>query len=430
MEKTTTVNEDAVCKRSRIAYAAQCAFDHLISLLITDAFLAKLLTNIGISDSVIGIISSFISFSFLFQLMSISMVPKMKNVKRTVIFFDCFCQILYICLYCVPFMEASVEVKTGLAIVFILLAYASKYLVASILFKWANAYVEPHKRGSFSAVKEMVSLFCGMIFTLVVGFVVDKYEAAGNIKLGFLFLIILLAILNIFNFISLMGIKNGKITYDSKKVSAKETVKNTLGNKNFRHIVVLLSIYAVATHMTSAFMGTFKTKDLMLSVGLVQVINATANGCRMLFSIPLGKYSDKKSYAKGFELALFIAAGAYIANMFTTNSTWWLVIAFSVLYSVSIGGTNANKFNITYSYVKSDYIAQAMAIQNSISGVLGFLASLMGSVILAKIQANGNMFFGISVYAQQVLSAISLVLIIIAIIYDKLVVEKQKVMIQ
>ncbi|MBQ2891199.1 MAG: MFS transporter [Clostridia bacterium] len=430
MEKTTTFNEDAVCKRSRTAYAAQCTFEYLIGLLITDAFLAKLLTNIGISDSVIGIISSFISFSFLFQLMSIGMVSRMKNVKGTVIFFDCFSQLLYICLYCVPFMNASLEVKTGLAIIFILLAYASKYLVAAILFKWANSYVEPDKRGSFSAVKEMVSLFCGMGFSLVVGFIVDKYEAAGNIKYGFMFLIILLAVLNVFNFISLMGIKNGKITDDSNKVSTKETIKNTLGNKNFRHVIVLLSIYAIATHLTSAFMGTFKTKDLMLSVGLVQLINAVANGCRMLFSVPLGKYSDKKSYARGFELALFIAAAGYLANVFTTNATWWLVIVFTVLYSVSVGGTNANKFNITYSYVKSDYIAQAMAIQNSISGVLGFLASLVGSIILSKIQENGNMFLGIPVYAQQVLSAISLILIIMAIIYDKIVVEKQKAMIQ
>ena len=69
-----------------------------------------------------------------------------------------------------------------------------------------------------------------------------------------------------------------------------------------------------------------------------------------------------------------------------------------------------------------------MAIQNCISGVLGFCASLVGSLILSYIQKNGNMLFGISVYGQQVLSAISLIIVIGAIVYDRLVVEKQDIM--
>ena len=54
-------------KVSRTAYIAQSTFDYFISLLVTDAFLAKLLSSMGIADSVIGIISSLISFAFLFQ---------------------------------------------------------------------------------------------------------------------------------------------------------------------------------------------------------------------------------------------------------------------------------------------------------------------------------------------------------------------------
>ena len=97
---------------------------------------------------------------------------------------------------------------------------------------------------------------------------------------------------------------------------------------------------------------------------------------------------------------------------------------------MSVVGTNANKFNIAYSYVKSEYIAQAMVIQTCISGVLGFFATIAGSYILSHIQSNGNSLFGVQIYGQQVLSAISLVIVICVIIYDRLLVEKQDVMIQ
>ena len=427
---TTEEFESVAYKRSRVAYTAQCAFEYLTSLLIADAFLAKLLTNIGMSDSLIGIVSSFIYFSFLFQLLSIWLIDRMKNVKRTVILFDTFSQLLYVCMYCVPFLEVDKSVKSLIAIIAIVIAYLLKYMVSSILFNWANSYVNPDKRGRFSAVKEMISLFCGMVFTLIVGFMMDSFEGAGRIHGAFAVIIVILLVLNGLNFLSLMNIKNKEIVDKGSKAPLKEVLNNTVGNRNFRNVIILLSMWNIACCFTTSFMGTFKTNDLILSVGLIQVVNMVASGMRMVFSIPLGKYSDKKSYAKGIELALFIAAAGFAVNVFTTNKTWWLIIGYSVLYNVSVAGTNANKFNITYSYVKSEYIAQAMAIQNCISGVLGFCATLMGSYVLSHIQNNGNILFGIPVYGQQVLSAISLIIVLCCIVYDRVVVEKQETMLQ
>ena len=93
-------------------------------------------------------------------------------------------------------------------------------------------------------------------------------------------------------------------------------------------------------------------------------------------------------------------------------------------------GVGANLLNVTYSYVNEKYISEAMAIKNSISGICGFLASLAASALLANIQANGNTFLGIQVYGQQVLSAISFAIMVAAVVFTKLVIEKQKTMVQ
>jgi len=432
MQKHISVDEFQTMsyKKSRVAYTAQCTFEYLISLLVTDAFLAKVLIYIGLSDSHIGIVSSFIHFSFLFQLLSIFLVERIKTVKRTVVIFDSLCQVLYICLYCVPFLNCDKNTKIVIAVATIFLAYFFKYLVSSILFKWANSYVEPGTRGRFSAFKEIVSLIFGMIFTLIVGLLVDKYESDGNIKYGFGAIVIILFLLNALNFVSLINIKDKKTEKSGEELSLRAVLKNTIGNKKFRNVIILLSMWNIAICITNSFMGTFKTKDLLLSVGLVQIINTVANGIRMAFSVPLGKYADKKSYARGLELAMIVTSAGFVVNMFTTNNTWWLVVFYTIFYNVGIAGTNANKFNITYSYVKNEYIVHAMAIQNCISGVCGFCATLIGSYILSFIQNKGNILFGISLYGQQVLSLISLMIAIFAIIFDRTVVEKQKVILQ
>ena len=119
--------------------------------------------------------------------------------------------------------------------------------------------------------------------------------------------------------------------------------------------------------------------------------------------------------------------------MFTTPQTKFCIIIYTVLYNICLAGVSGNITNITYSYVDSRYFAEASAIKNSIGGLCGFGASLLGGVILDLVQKNQGVIkgaIGITVYGQQVLSGISLVMLIITIIFTHFVVSRQKVMIQ
>ena len=127
-------------------------------------------------------------------------------------------------------------------------------------------------------------------------------------------------------------------------------------------------------------------------------------------------------------MGLWLCAFSFLLLAFTSRNTWWLIIAYTVCFNVSMAGTGANTNNMTYSYVPIDYFVQAQAIRSSIAGVLGFLASLGAGKILASVQAAGNKVFGLELYGQQLLAVCSLILILIVIMLNKFVVEKQAVM--
>ncbi len=416
-------------KRSRNAYTAQAAFEYFIALLITDVFLAKLLSSIGISDASIGIISSFVSLAFIMQLASIFLLQHKISVKKTVIIFDTLSIFLFAGCYIVPFLPISKSAKTVIVILAIIVAYFLKYIISSIYFKWANSFVEPSHRARYSATKEIISLFSGMIFTLVIGYIVDKFESLGNLNGAFLFLSIGILVLNICNFISLSMIKK-EVQPEKNDLNLKDVLHNTLGVKNFRSVVLLITLHDMAKYFTFGFMGIYKTKELALSVLLVQVINIISNLSRMFISKPIGRYSDNTSFTKGFRLGLVILGIAFFINIFTTPDTWFFVILFTILYNSAQAGTNANSFNIIYSYVNTDYFTQAMAIKNCICGICGFFASIMGGKVLDMVQNNSNMVFGIHIYGQQLLSLISFMLVLIAIIFSKFVLEKKEINIQ
>ncbi|MBE6536036.1 MAG: MFS transporter [Ruminococcaceae bacterium] len=416
-------------KRSRSVYMAQCTFEYMLALLVTDAFLAKLLSHLGLDDTTIGIISSFITLAFVIQIFSLFLYKlKMPSKTVTLIFYP-LSRLLFSSLYIIPFIPIGTAAVKVVVMCFILLAYASKYIVLNVLYKWANTFVEPTKRASYSATKEIISIAAGIVFTASVGYVFDAMEANGNIKHGFIMIAVLAFIISASDVVCLLFIKREESEKtEHRPKHFKDIIKNTLGNKNFRSVVIFTAIYNSAVYLTNGFLGTFKVNDLMISVFVIQLINIIGNVVRMAASKPFGHFSDKHSFASGMAVALVFLSVGYVALMFTTPKTWLLIAIYTVLYSATLAGVNQNSFNIAYSYVDSDYITEALAIKNFIGGLFGFFASLVGSRILKYVQSNGNTLFGIHVYGQQLLAAISLVLILAALFVMIFVVGKQKAM--
>ena len=409
-------------------------FEYFVSLLVADAFLAKLLSSVGFKDGDIGIISSFISLAFIFQLCSLLLSSKRGSKKKMILICDGIGQMLFFALYLLPFIGIDANLRRVLVYVFIIGAYMSKYLVSTYLFQWANSYVHPEKRASYSGNKEIISLIGGIIFSLVMGAVFDWFEAGGNLAGGFLFLAGAALVSNICQFICLILIKkeSPEELAHQKKKNWGDILSHTFGNKNFIRLVIIATLWKSAQYFTIGFLGTFKTdtsgNGLAMTVLLVQIITMVGNILRIPATSIFGKYSDKKSFASGFYLSMFFAVAAFACNVFTTEQTWFLIIGYTILYSICSAGCGQNAFNMTYSYVDSEYIAEAMALQNCISGVCAFLCSVVAGKILDAIQAAGNTFFGIPVFGQQILSLISLLLCVVCIIFMRMTIMKEKVM--
>lgn len=420
--------ESSLYARSRRAYIVQCALEYCISLLVGDAYLSKLLTAAGLNDMQIGVVSSLSTAAFLLQLFSLLFVGRIRRIKKCVLLFLTLNQLLLISLYFIPFLPWGREVRMPLAVCCMMLAYFCSYSIAAPRDKWAHSFVNPQKRGVFCANQEMFSLAVGMFFSLAVGFTMDRLEAAGNLRGAFLLNAGIGFLLCVGNFVCLLRV-GGSIREETPAPPApswREIIKNTLGRKQFRAIVVMSVLFSCAQYLTWGFLGTYKIKDLMFSVGAVQLINIAASLCRLAVSRPLGRYADKTSYAQGIELALYLAAAAFLLNTFAAPGTRFFLVLFSVLYAVSQAGTNQNMTNILYSFVPLDYFVYASVLKASIGGVCGFLASLAGSRMLAAVQAQGNLFLGVPLYGQQLLSLLSCLLMCAAALFTRRALSRQQ----
>ena len=97
-------------KNSRILYILEATLEYFIALAIGGAYLAKLSTFMGFSDSFTGILTSFVSLGCSFQIIAVFLANK-RPVKRWVTLLHTLNQLFFAIVYVVPFFSFSKQFK-------------------------------------------------------------------------------------------------------------------------------------------------------------------------------------------------------------------------------------------------------------------------------------------------------------------------------
>lgn len=411
-------------KFSRLMYILEAAFEYFISLLVIGAYIAKVATAIGLSDSLTGILTSFVSLCLGFQCVAIFLADK-TPVKRWVSLLHVINQLSFALVYFVPFFNTSKQLKIALFIVFLLLGHILNNVVNSPKTKWFMDLVDDRKRGSFTATKEIVSLMGGMLFTFSVSAVIDALEARGNTYGAFLFCGIGIFVLMMLHTATLLLSKEKK-TPPAPKTSAGSTVGALLGNKRLMKAILLITLWNVASHVTTPFLGTYQIKELGFSMVFISLLTVLYSVSRALIAKPLGRYADRTSFLNMFNVCFLFMAAAFAVNIFTTPENGRILFPLHyLLFALGSAGITSGEINLIYESVEREQRMGALALKSTLSGLAGFAASLLVSPLVDRIQANGNRFWGMHLYAQQVLSAITLSITVILLIYINTIMRKK-----
>ena len=413
---------DPKIQRSRIYYIIEAALEYFISILVAGSYLATLTTELGISDALTGVISSFISLGCLFQLLSVFL--KRPRVKGIVIALSVLNQILFLLLYLIPLAGGGKQVKIAVFMTAIFLAYLIYNSVHPLKVNWLMSLCEDKKRGVFTSQKEIVSLLSGMIFSFVTGTLIDHYKAQGEIETAFILCGVTIFILTVLHTLTMLF--SVEIPVESHETGKKNPLREMLGtlqDKTVVKVTVLFVIWHLATSSATPFYGTYLIKELGFSLQFVSILTIIYSLVRASVSTFWGKYADKNSFASMVRLCLLIAGAGFLVNVFTVPSNGAVFYTlYYALYAVAMGGINSALTNLVFDYVAPETRSNALALSQAVSGVVGFVTTLIVSGLVTYIQNGGNTLFGLSVYAQQVVSAIAFVFTMAAVAYVTLVI--------
>ncbi len=407
--------EKDIYKTSRFLYVLEAAFEYFINILLGGAYIAKVTTSLGMNDGLTGIITSIVSLASTFQIVAI-FLAKRKPVKRWVTLFHTINQLFFASVYLVPFFNFSVTAKMVLFIVFFLLGHIINQIINAPKINWFMSLVDDKKRGSFTATKEMVSLLGGMTFTFIIGSVMDHYETVGNNVGAFIFCSLGIFALTALHTCTLIFSKE-KSLGEATVIENKQPIMELLKNKNLLKVIFISSLWQMATYMTTPFYGTYQIKELGFTMTFISVLSIIFSLSRVAVSKVVGKFADK-SYVGVLKFCFTFGFLCLFIQIFTVPANGKVFyIIYYVLYAVAMSGIDNCEMNLVYGLVNEQERVGALALRMTIKGLTGFLTTLAISPLVNYIQANGNKFFGFNVYAQQVVSALGAIVVLIALIY-------------
>ena len=411
-------------RRSRFMYILEAAFDYFISILVAGAYLAKVTSYIGMSDSMTGILTAFVSLGCGMQIVAV-FLTRMKRVKSMVVTASIVNQLLFATVYLVPFLPETLRVpRSVILLVALLAAQAVMNVTRSSMINWMMSHVDDRQRGVFTAKKEIVSLVGGIAFNFLMGAVIDVFEANGNQRGAFFVCALTVLGLSLLHtFTLLLTAEKEKDEKDKPYVSFRAL----LFDKNLVKIIVFSVLWHIAQYICAPFLGAYEVGTLGFSMTFIATLSMVASLTRVGVSMPMGRFADKHSFASAMMLCFVIRTVAFLAVAFSAPGVGKFILpVYTVLNAVSMAGISGGTINLVYDYVPREGRVAAMALQNAIAGVAGFLTTLAVSPLVDRIQANGNTFLGFPIYAQQLLAIFACIGNIIVVLYLLFVIQRMK----
>ena len=412
-------------KRGRALYIIEAGLEYLISILVADMYLASLTKELGISDSVTGILSSIISLGCLFQLLATLL--NRGRAKTKVIALSIINQLLFMSLYIIPLTSLSSTTKQVTFVVAIILAYLFYNVAHPKKINWFMSLVDDEQRGRFTAKKEAVSLICGVAFNFAMGAIISYYKER-DIRVAFIICGVSIFVIMLLHTLSMIFTVEKQDTPSQEPKREKLGLISALKDKSIFSVTIVFVLWQVSTSVATPFYGAYKNNTLALDpIYGISILSAIYAVARASFSFVWGRYADKFSFAKMLKICFAIAGAGFLVNAFCRPENGYVVYTiYYVLYAIAMGGINSALINLCYDYVEPQKRTDALAISLAISGVCGFLAMLAVSPLVSYIQNNNDTLFGIQIYAQQVLSIIAFLMTMLTMLYVSISLAKIK----
>lgn len=332
-------------KKEYKKYLTSSILDTANNKILSNSFISAFAIYLGLTDFAIGVYVLLDTMTNVIQIFAAPLFSKIGQSKKVVLINYSMYRISSICFAFIPFISSDLSIRTILFFLF-----ASVYAVTGemgyITFvNWRMTLIKKEDRTNFASTRNILKNTVVLIFSLMMGVILDKFTALGHELYGFILLFILVFFIAFIDII--LRIFTYKPEIKEEKIKIKDNILIPAKDKNFRKVLITCGLNRFAYGIGTMYLNVFLLRYLKINYVYYSILNIILNLSDALSSKFWGNRSKERKWEKIIlPMSIIFSIAFAILVLFNNN---YLIYLLPIVY-ILLGFGNA-------SYEMYDHIA-------------------------------------------------------------------------
>lgn len=408
--------------KSRSLFLAEVACASAISNLVAGVLLSGYLDHLGISPKLNGIISAIPIISTVFQPLGAVLGGQGMRCKRFVVAFAALHRLLFAAFYCLP-LWLRVDARAAAAVLIFGCSNSLAALITPSATNWLMELTPDGVRQEYFSRREIALVGMGAASSLVMGFVLQYFTGIQAPEQGYHILagaILAFAVLNILSLAGIRPAPEPPRQAEPKKRAAGAVLLAPLRDVRFRRVIAVICLYQFGIQCALPFWGIHTLATLKLSYLYLTVLNVAVSLGKVLVLKVWLKMRPAGGWSQVCVFSFAAIAASHLLNALALEgmAVWYMLIP-SACGTVGWALVGMATLNFEYDNMDGTDRAVYIGMVAVASGLVGFLGTLAGGVLMDLAAAWPLVLGGRPVSGQQLQMVLSCALVLGAAGYLK-----------
>lgn len=393
-------------------YLTSAILDNSNNKITSATLITAFAVYLGISDFWIGLYVVLDTITNIIQIFAAPLFSKIGQSKKVTLINYSIYRIASLSFAFIPFLSQDVNVRT---ILFFIpaIVYAITGELGYITFvNWRMSLLKKEDRGKFSSTKNAFKNTIIVLFSFLMGILLDAFKTNGNELGGFLilfFIVFIIATIDI-----LLRIFTYKPEINQEKINLKESISRPAKDKSFKKVLVFCGLYRFAIGIGTVYLNLYILRYLNVNYLYYSILNIIISLSEALF----GLYWAKKISNRDWKNILIPMSVLYILSfifLIILKDNILIYILPIIYLMIGCGNSAYDLYDNIAIYEKSlkGYETSYVTFERFIEGIVTAVIPIFTSTLLSNNSIS-------SIKLTFMISLISFVVILV------LIMQKQK----
>lgn len=383
-------------KKEYKKYLTSSVLDNANNKIASTSFISAFAVYLGLSDLAIGIYAVLDTITNILQIFAAPLFSRIGQSKKVVLTNYSIYRLASVCFAIIPFISRDVNIRTILFFIFASI-YAITGEMGYITFvNWRMSLLKKEDRTKFAATKNMYKNTVVLLFSLIMGIILDKFTQNGHELYGFM---ILFSIIFLIAFIDItIRINTYKPLIKEDKVTIKDTIKIPATDKKFRKIIITCGINRFANGIGIMYLNVFLLRYLNINYIYYSLLNIIINLSEAISSKFWSREANSRNWKKVILPMCMIFIFAFSSLFIASNEI--LIYILPIIYLLLGMGNGAYEIfdNVAiYEASKDKLQTSYVTFERFIEGIVTAILPILSYTVLSENDNVIKITFGLAI---------------------------------